>query len=827
VLVAPIMTPTNGCTAERFFGGDGHVPRKGSAGTSNRPSNGSCVHLLLFLLTALVLSDTAQGQCAAGPCGDNLAPNPGFEDPVTCPLSNTSRRTYTDLTPVQGWYGTMPSAGGLRPTYFNSQCSSGSVTVAMNYSFSSGGSSCSISASAGFTPPASACAGTGTGYMGIHTRASCQAREYIQAQLSSPLVAGREYCLSFQARSRTTTSTSDGVGMWLHNGGLININTMNGGVARIGPGTSINASPQLENPQGNIISTTCQTITGTYCATGGEQWVVIGNFRDNAATGGSTTGYLFIDDVSIRESCATNITVSASASPDGMCGAGGCATLSVTASGGSGTFTHTWSPGGGTGPSIVVCPSATTTYTVTTESPFSTCGGGTATDVRTVTVTISEVNGTMNGYNIWCPGGTGSATVTPTGGAVPYDVAWNTTPPQTGPTATGLPPGSYTATITDAIGCTATLPVTIDEVEPPTSPVCASGTMANAANADPGDPANPYWGCLGNAPLLGSWYVITAVAGGDLGFAIQPEGPSNNYDWALWGPFPAVSGAPIPCLPPPQLPLRCEASTNTATFASTGSYDTGMGQHATPLFAPSSTPYFQSSPGCGGQCGWVPGIQVQPGEGYLLYVDNRAQNGTVFDLIWSLGGASIVCSPLPVELVGLRAEPQGGQVLLTWTTLSERASHRFLVERGGMDLRFEPIGTVQAAGWSSSPVHYRYLDQTPFPGTNYYRLREEDLDGMHHYSITVSASLQSHGAMTLHPNPADDHITVDHPFGRRASSLEVHDASGRLAVAQPFNVDGVEASIHVPLRHLEAGTYVLRLLDSERHSLGSGRFIKR
>src|SRR6185312_6278472 len=43
----------------------------------------------------------------------------------------------------------------------------------------------------------------------------------------------------------------------------------------------------------------------------------------------------------------------------------------------------------------------------------------------------------------------GSATVTPTGGHAPYNVSWNTTPPQTGNVAVNLSPGTYLATITD------------------------------------------------------------------------------------------------------------------------------------------------------------------------------------------------------------------------------------------------------------------------------------------------------------------------------------------------------------------------------------------
>ncbi len=51
--------------------------------------------------------------------------------------------------------------------------------------------------------------------------------------------------------------------------------------------------------------------------------------------------------------------------------------------------------------------------------------------------------------------GNGLAIATPSGGTAPYSFAWNTTPLQSDDTATGLAPGKYSVTITDANGCEA------------------------------------------------------------------------------------------------------------------------------------------------------------------------------------------------------------------------------------------------------------------------------------------------------------------------------------------------------------------------------------
>jgi gliding motility-associated-like protein len=75
------------------------------------------------------------------------------------------------------------------------------------------------------------------------------------------------------------------------------------------------------------------------------------------------------------------------------------------------------------------------------------------------------------------------------GGTGPYTYSWNTQPEQVTPTATGLTAGTYTVTVTDANGCTATNTVTISQ--PATDmaisitkvSVMCSGTSTGSATA--------------------------------------------------------------------------------------------------------------------------------------------------------------------------------------------------------------------------------------------------------------------------------------------------------------------------------------------------------
>ena len=82
---------------------------------------------------------------------------------------------------------------------------------------------------------------------------------------------------------------------------------------------------------------------------------------------------------------------------------------------------------------------------------------------------FTEITSTPSEVDIDCHGAnTGSITVTPSGGTLPYIYAWNTTPQQTTATATNLSAGTYSVTVTDSLGCQKVFTHTViepDEIE--------------------------------------------------------------------------------------------------------------------------------------------------------------------------------------------------------------------------------------------------------------------------------------------------------------------------------------------------------------------------
>lgn len=149
-------------------------------------------------------------------------------------------------------------------------------------------------------------------------------------------------------------------------------------------------------------------------------------------------------------------------------------TAGVVPSGGSGTYTYTWSPGGGN--AATSTPLAAGNYTVQVVDVISGCE-------TTVPVAIPEAPpiaiGVLTATDNDCLT-FGSVNVNAGGGNGPFSYAWNTVPAQTGPVLDSVPQGTYMVTVTDQDGCVNTAPITMAG---PQSPVTLSLVSSQDASS--------------------------------------------------------------------------------------------------------------------------------------------------------------------------------------------------------------------------------------------------------------------------------------------------------------------------------------------------------
>ena len=172
--------------------------------------------------------------------------------------------------------------------------------------------------------------------------------------------------------------------------------------------------------------------------------------------------------------------------------------------------------------------------------------------------------------------------------------------------------------------------------------------------------------------------------------------------------------------------------------------------------------------------------------------------------------ATLNALPLPVELTAFTATAEGpAAVLLAWATASEKNSKAFEVERSLDGAVFERIGTVAAAGSSTTPLAYTLLDgQLPAgTATLYYRLRQVDAAGPAGYSPVRTVVLSPKAGLALYPNPAHAGATLT--GAAPGTVVRVFDALGRVVATSPADATGTAALV-LPAG-LPAGVYVVRV----------------
>ncbi|MBX0289211.1 T9SS type A sorting domain-containing protein [Hymenobacter sp. HSC-4F20] len=164
--------------------------------------------------------------------------------------------------------------------------------------------------------------------------------------------------------------------------------------------------------------------------------------------------------------------------------------------------------------------------------------------------------------------------------------------------------------------------------------------------------------------------------------------------------------------------------------------------------------------------------------------------------------------PLPVTLVGFGAEVMAGGVQLRWRTSTELESRFFAVEAtdNPAATAWTELTQVPAAGTTTTPRSYAFLDDRPLTTLRYYRLRQQDLDGTVHYSGVLTATPAVGTQVVAYPNPFTTDIQVVLPAAATAT-LRLLDLTGRSVYAQA--VPAAQTFLTLTPPELRPGVYVL------------------
>ncbi len=180
---------------------------------------------------------------------------------------------------------------------------------------------------------------------------------------------------------------------------------------------------------------------------------------------------------------------------------------------------------------------------------------------------------------------------------------------------------------------------------------------------------------------------------------------------------------------------------------------------------------------------------------------------------FTLGTLNISETPLPVRFLNFTATPSSGKVLLKWETAAEINNDYFTIQRSPDGIHFDSLGFVDGAGSSTSKIKYSYVDNYPFHGISYYRLKQTDLNGQFTYSrvIVVNLPRNENNRLSIYPNPAKDYIAVSGDASELKEigifSIDGHEVKSLTTISRPD-----ATSLLIDISALPPGMYIIRTL---------------
>lgn len=186
-------------------------------------------------------------------------------------------------------------------------------------------------------------------------------------------------------------------------------------------------------------------------------------------------------------------------------------------------------------------------------------------------------------------------------------------------------------------------------------------------------------------------------------------------------------------------------------------------------------------------------------------------------------------SPLPVELLSFIATAIENRVVsLDWVTSSEYSSDKFIIERSIDGKNWEVLTEKPAAGRSQQPIQYQVIDNSPYLGLNYYRLKQVDLDGSFVLSKVETAMITDHSEFTamIYPNPTLNQINIQFSnMDFKQRKLNVLDVQGKVLIKRDLTAKDKSSIVPIDVSKLSQGSYLIQV-ETDSQELEVYKFVK-
>ena len=183
---------------------------------------------------------------------------------------------------------------------------------------------------------------------------------------------------------------------------------------------------------------------------------------------------------------------------------------------------------------------------------------------------------------------------------------------------------------------------------------------------------------------------------------------------------------------------------------------------------------------------------------------------------------------LPVTLLEFKATKLTQANELQWRTAGEISLARYELQRSANSRNFYKIASVTATNSSGTKI-YKWLDDTPLAGLNFYRLKILDLDGLYKYSMIVKIDRNGRKSMAVYPNPVSGDIILLQMYGQPKGvyTISLFNNNSIKVISNKIIHDGNDVVRTIKINNnLPNGIYYLEISDTENVKTSIKIFIK-
>jgi len=160
-----------------------------------------------------------------------------------------------------------------------------------------------------------------------------------------------------------------------------------------------------------------------------------------------------------------------------------------------------------------------------------------------------------------------------------------------------------------------------------------------------------------------------------------------------------------------------------------------------------------------------------------------------------------------------------------WNVNNQEGIHTYEVERSKDGKSFEKIAALSAR----NSENYSLIDETPFSGNNYYRIKAIARSNRGIYSNIVRVNLnETQISISTYPNPAKGNnlqISVSN-FEKGNYHLNIYNAAGQKAATRQITYDGGSSMFNIGIESLAPGMYLMQLINEQNESIAEQKLIR-